>query len=126
MLMPAAVLIIVILGGISVDRAIIFGAQRDLVATAEAAANDAAGLGVGVDELRAHGITRYDPGRIDRAVALAADRSDGEVSATWQLRGNVLIVSLQRRVPLIFTKGVPGSSGVQVITAAATATLIRS
>lgn len=126
MLMPAAVLIVVILGGISVDRAVIFGAQRDLVATAEAAANDAASLGVGVDGLRAHGRTQYDPARIDRAVAQAAGRADGEVSASWQLRGNVLVVQLRRQVRLVFTPGVPGSSDSQVITATATATLLDS
>ena len=126
MLMPVAVLIVVILGGISVDRAVIFGAQRDLVATAQAAANDAASLGVEVDELRAHGSPQYDPARIDRAVALAAGRADGEVSASWQLRGNVLVVQLRRQVRLIFTPGVPGSSGRQVITATASAVLLES
>lgn len=34
LLMPVAVLIVVILGGLSVDRAILFGAQRELVASA--------------------------------------------------------------------------------------------
>ena len=102
------------------------GAQRDLVATAEAAANDAASLGVGVDGLRARGSMQYDPARIDRAVARAAGMADGEVRASWQLRGNVLVVHLRRRVRLIFTQGVPGSSGGQVITAAATALLVES
>ena len=126
MLMPAAVLILVILGAIAVDRAVIFGAQRDLVATAEAAANDAAGLGLAVDDLRANGTKHYDPGRINRAVALAADRADGQVTASWELRGSVVVVHLSRRAKLVFSQAIPGSAGVQIVVATATASLISS
>src|SRR5690606_36454066 len=53
MLMPAAVLIVLALGSLAVDRAVVFGAQRDLINTAQAAANDAVTLGIDVDQVRA-------------------------------------------------------------------------
>ena len=49
MLMPAAVLVVIILGAIAVDQAVVFTRQRELIAAAEAAANDAAGYGIDRD-----------------------------------------------------------------------------
>ncbi len=126
MLMPAAVLVLLVLGALSVDRAVAFGAQRDLVATAEAAANDAAGLGLSVQDLRDRGALSYDPDRIDRAVRKAAARADGDVTATWARQGNVVIVRLRRRVPLVFAPAIPGAAHEVVVTATATADLVRS
>ena len=52
MLMPAGVLIMVILASLALDRALVFAEQRDLVSTAQAAANDAAAFGVDPARLR--------------------------------------------------------------------------
>lgn len=125
MLMPAAVLIVIILGALAVDRAVIFGAQRDLVATAQAAANDAA-AGVDVGSLREGGTVRLDAARIDRAVAATVGEADGVVASRWEIEGNVVVVHLERRVELVFTKGVPGASDTQVVRATARSELIRS
>ncbi len=125
MLMPAAVLVVVILGALAVDRAVIFGAQRDLVATAQAAANDGAGMGVAVAELRDDGEVRTDRARIDRAVTLALSGSDGLESVRWSIEGDLLVVRLERRVELVFAKGVPGADATQVVTATARSELLR-
>jgi hypothetical protein len=125
MLMPAAVLIVVILGALAVDRAVIFGAQRDLVATAQAAANDGASAGVDVDALRDRGEVTIDRNQIDRAVSLAAARADGLVTSSWEVRGETLVVRLERRVSLVFTKGVPGAADTQVVVASARSVLVR-
>ena len=124
LLMPVAVLIIVILGGLSVDRAVLFGAQRELVASAQQAANDAAGLGVDVDALRADGILRYDPDRIDRAVRLAMVDAEGVV-VRWSIRGGRIEVAAERRVGLIFSSGVPGGPDARLVRATASAQLRR-
>ena len=110
--MPVAVLIVVILGSLAVDRAVVFGAQRDLVATAQAAANDAAGVGIDPNGLHAGGRLDYDPARIDRAVRAATlGSADGDVhgfagrcatAPSWS--------SWQRTVDLVFARGVPGAS----------------
>jgi hypothetical protein len=124
LLMPAAVLIVIILGGLSVDRAVLFGAQRDLVASVQQAANDAAGLGVDVDALRADGVLRYDPDRIDRAVRLALIDVD-DMAVRWSLRGGRIEVVAERRVALVFSKGVPGGPDARVVRATASAQLRR-
>ncbi|MCU1497505.1 MAG: hypothetical protein JWM47_1458 [Acidimicrobiales bacterium] len=126
MLMPAAVLIMIVLGAVAVDRAVLFGAQRDLVAAAEAAANDGAAAGIHLDDLRDRAELRLDPERIDRAVTAAAGTVDGLVRARWHLEGTVLVVRLQRRVELVFAKGVPGAAHVVVVGATAHAELRRS
>ncbi|CAN5734326.1 hypothetical protein BH10ACT1_BH10ACT1_00610 [soil metagenome] len=125
MLMPAAVLVVILLGAIAVDRAVVFGAQRDLVATAEAAAGDGVAAGVDLEALRAGEGVRYDSVRIDRAVTAALAGTDGSVDATWRIEGTSLLVRLERRVDLVFTRGVPGTSGRVTITAVARAELRR-
>ena len=126
MLMPVAVLVVVILGALAVDRTVVFGAQRDLVATAQAAANDAAAAGVDVDDLRGGSRVRLDAARIDRAVAAAVSVADGLVASRWEVQGDVLVVYLERRVELIFAKGVPGAGDTQVVRATARSVLVQS
>jgi hypothetical protein len=126
MLMPAAVLVVVVLGAVAVDRAVIFGAQRDLVATAQAAANDGAGLGVSVGELRDQGEVRTAGDRIERAVALTVSGTDDLESVSWSIEGDLLVVRLERRVELVFAKGVPGAGATQVVTATARSELRRT
>lgn len=123
MLMPAAVLIVIVLGALAIDRAVVFGAQRDLVATAQAAANDGAGA-IDLDVLRA-GAVEFDEAQIDQIVTASAGRADGAVVSDWEIEGDVLVVRLERRVELVFADGVPGASGTQVVTATARSVLER-
>lgn len=125
MLMPAAVLIMIVLGALAVDRAIVFGAQRELVSTAQSAANDAAGLGVDIDRLRVNGRVEVDPEAIDDAVGLATASIDPGTSVTWELRGDVVVVRLERDVRLVFAPGIPGAAGTQHVVAVGTAELRR-
>ena len=108
MLMPAAVLVLVVLGAIAVDSAVVFMAQRDLVSGAQAAANDAAAYGIDEAAFRAGLGYRYDPARVERAIdgALAARR----VTAThrWFRRGDRIVVVLDTSVEYIFAQAVPG------------------
>lgn len=126
MLMPAAVLILVLLGAVAVDRAVVFGAQRELVASAEAAANDGAAAGVHLEDLRNRGRLRLDPVRIDRVVRAAARTVEDLVAVRWDLDGTTLVVRLERRVGLVFAKGVPGAARTVVVRAVARAELRRS
>lgn len=125
MLMPAAVLIVIILGAIAVDQAVVFGAQRDLVASAQAAANDAVAAGVDVGDLRAEGNVTVDRARIDRVVADAARRAGSRVQAGWRIVGGDLVVRFEREVEVIFSQGVPGGRGQRSVTATAQSTLVR-
>lgn len=125
MLMPVAVLIIILLGAIAVDRALLFGAQRDLVATAQAAANDGVAAGVDVGALRRGDATAIDRAAIDRAVRTAVAEADGEVAVRWEIEDGFVVVGLRRQVRLVFTPGVPGAPTQEVVTATARGALIR-
>lgn len=63
MLMPAAMLIVLLLGAIAVDAAIAYLEQRQAYNIAFDAANDAAGAAIGGDALRGEGITEVDASR---------------------------------------------------------------
>jgi hypothetical protein len=124
MLMPAAVLILVVLGAMAVDRAIVFGAQRDLVATAQAAANDGASA-VDIDVLRGDGEVELDPVEIDRAVRASAVQGPPDMTLSWTLDGDQVVVHVEREVDLVFTRGVPGADRTMHLTATARADLRR-
>src|SRR3954451_22052819 len=68
MLMPAAVLVLVILGGITFDYAHLFLAKRELTSLAEGAANDA--VTYGLDQASVHRGDGYvlDPDLVATAV----------------------------------------------------------
>lgn len=70
MLMPAAVLIVLLLGAIAVDSAVVYLAQRQAYNVAFDAANDAAGAGFDRETARRSGEIRYEPERVH---ALAAE-----------------------------------------------------
>lgn len=127
MLLPAAVLVVVILGAIAVDRALVFSDQRDLVQTAQAAANDAAALGADVEGIRNGETVALDRARIDatlrRTVDLDADAAH-PISLTWRLEGDEVVVRLTRTVPRMFTGAIPGTAPTTTVTATARARLV--
>lgn len=124
LLMPAAVLIVVILGGLATDQAVVFGAQRDLVALAQVAANDAAAAGVDVDALHDEGTLGYDARRIDEAVRAAVQVGDVAVRSSWTVADGTIVVRLTRPVELVFAKGIAGMDDVTSVGATAEARLL--
>ena len=126
MLMPAAILVMVVLAAITVDRAVVFGAQRDLVTTAQVIADNGASLGVDIDHLRSDGQIEVDHEAIADAVDDASVVLDPGTSFTWFLQGDEVVVELQREVPLVFSPGVPGAPHAEQVTARASAELSLS
>jgi hypothetical protein len=124
LLMPAAVLVMVVLASMSVDAAIQFRGQRDLVATAESAANDGAAVGIDLDALRSGGTLVYDRARIDRAVRAATAGSGDGLEVTWTLRGRTLEVRLRTTVHLLFAPAIDRGSRTRTLTARASAVLV--
>lgn len=122
MLMPAAVLVVVILGALAVDQSLVFNAQRDLVATAEATANDAAAAGVDVGGVRDGQEVGYDRAAVDAVVRRQVAAADGEVTGSWEVQGTTLVVRFRRRVELVFTGGL-GRDRTRTVTATARADL---
>ena len=77
MLMPAAVLIVMVLGAIAVDLTAVRLGQRELIAAAGDAANDAVTVGLDEAALRSGQGYRLDP-----------DRAGTPCSTRWPRRGS--------------------------------------
>jgi hypothetical protein len=128
MLMPAAVLVVIVLGAIAVDQSVVYTRQRELVAAAEAAANDAAGYGLDRDAFYAHDEVELDEARA-RAAAVAALRArglDADVLVSVRAADDAVEVVLAADVPYLFAKAVPGAPDDVRVTAHARAQLRRA
>jgi len=127
-LMPAAVLVLLILGAISVDFSIAFLAQRQLKDAAVAAANDAAGAALDQAQLRGSGATVIDPAR---ASVVAAQAVAASLSAPVRLtappavtvNGDQVTVVLDGEADYIFAPTIPGAAHRVHVRGAATARL---
>lgn len=124
-LMPAGVLVVIILASLALDRALVFGEQRSLVSTAQAAANDAVAAGVDPDALRGDGVVALDPDRVARAVGLVVAAEGTDIEVDWEIQGESVIVHLQRDVPYVLSPAVPGGRRSEHIRARAQADLRR-
>jgi Flp pilus assembly protein TadG len=130
-LMPAAVLVLLILGAICVDFSVAYLAQRQLKDAAVAAVNDAAGAALDEGTLRGPGgATVIDPARAaavaDQAVAASLG---GPVRLTAPpavtVAANRVTVVLDGEVRYVFAPAVPGAPRTAHVRAAASAVLQR-
>jgi Flp pilus assembly protein TadG len=135
LLVPAAVLVLFVLGSISVDVAIAFMAQRELTGAAAAAANDAATAALS-DATFYQGGPGREPGAIEidddaarrvaeAALTVRAPRGVQEPRITVvRAPGNQVCVVVTGRVDYIFAKAVPGASRGRSVTGRAVATAV--
>ncbi|HEX2384906.1 MAG TPA: pilus assembly protein TadG-related protein [Acidimicrobiales bacterium] len=129
MLMPAAVLVLFILGAITFDYAHLYLAKRDLQAAAESAANDAVTFGVDQASVRRGDGVHLDTRLVVQAVeaSLAAHGSglhlvgppEVEAIGATQVR-----VAVAGRVDFAFVGAVPGMARSSVVRASASATVV--
>ncbi len=126
MLMPAAVLVVIVLGAIAVDQSVVFTQQRDLVAGAEAAANDAVTYGIDKEAFYRTGDIVVIQSRAQAAGA-AAMRARGldvtSLRVTPSADGRRVVVTATARVDYIFSKAIPGAPDTTSVTATAEAEL---
>lgn len=125
MLMPAAVLVVFVLAAIAVDQSLIFVRQRDLVAAAQAAANDAAGFGLDADVFYTENRIEFDLGRAQQAAsaALTARGYAMVPSVTLDPTGTRVLVVVHDQVDPFFAGAIPGGGGSTEITGRASAEL---
>lgn len=132
MLVPAAVLVLVILGAITVDFSVAFLGQRELTSAAAAAANDAA---TAVSESTfyrggggAAGTIRIDADEARRvaeqALAARAPRGVVIVEKVVDPSGGQVCVALRGRVDYVFARAVPGMADGATVEGRATATAV--
>ena len=133
MLVPAAVLVLVILGAIAVDFSVAFLGQRELASAAGAAANDAAtaisesafyqgrdasGAGaIRIDEERARRV-------VDQALVARAPRGVAIVERQVDPSEGQVCVVLRGRVDYVFARAIPGMADAGNVEARATATAV--
>lgn len=128
MLMPAAVLIVLLLGAIAVDSAIGYLGQRQAYNVAFDAANDAAGAGFDATVARTQGRIVYDDARVGEVAAQAVaaagiddvelvgvgvDHQTGEVAVTVEVTIDRLFVQAfgrASRAPIRMTARASGET----------------
>ena len=120
MLMPAAVLIVLLLGAIAVDSAIVYLGQRQAYNVAFDAANDAAGAGFDLDAARTSGEIVYDPGRVEAVAAQAVGAAgiDGLELVSARVEGTAVVVTVRRTVEHLFVQAL-GDPARDVLTISA-------
>ena len=126
MLMPAAVLVLLMLGGIAFDYAHLFLAKRELSSVAEAAANDAVTHGVDQASVRRGDGFALDAALVvDSVAASVADHSpdlhfigDPQVE---MLSPTEVRVTITASIDYVFTRAVPGVAKAATVTVTATA-----
>ena len=128
MLVPAAVLVLLVLGAICVDSAVVFLGQRDLANRTAAVANDIAGLAVSDAAFYdAAGAVALDGDRAAAYTRLAfpADDVPGGF-ASWRAEaataGDQVTVVAEAEVRSIFAKAIPGAPDTTTVRAQSVAT----
>ena len=125
LLVPAGIVIVLLLGAIAVDSAIVYLEQRQAYNVAFDAANDAAGAAVDRDLLRKTGTISYAAGRVE-TVAAQAIAASGTHALTFVDAGiepdGTVAVTVEVEVRRLFGQAFGGrSSDILVVTARATA-----
>jgi hypothetical protein len=129
MLMPAAVLIVIVLAAITIDLSLVHLARRELVAAAEAAANDAATSGFDEPAFRAGEGFRLDIARVRQSVhqsLVARDLADDlQEPPDVGIVHNRVRVHLILRVDYVFAAALPGVDHSATVSAVGTASPIE-
>jgi hypothetical protein len=121
LLLPAAFLVLLVLAAITVDAAVVFGAQRNLVAAAGDAGNDAASLAIDRQALLAVGDIGLQPTAVDSAVQRVLRRNGIEDATVDRILvaadGRSAQIRVRRTVHLVFAPLIPGASRSTTVTA---------
>lgn len=111
-LVPAAFLILMLLGALAVDSGATLLGQRQLQAAVEAAANDAAGGAISNTAFYNAGRVQLDPTRAAAIVCTdLAAQGDANLRATtvaMAVEGATVLVRARAEVPAVFGRFVPG------------------
>lgn len=125
MLMPAAFLVLLLLGSIAVDSALVLLAQRDAHDAAFDIANDAAGAGIDLDQLRRTSDVALSPDRVRELARThpALDRSSLRLVSV-QTEGTRVRVVVETEVTPLFGRAFGARS--RTVTASASVAGVSS
>ncbi len=129
LLMPAAVIVLLVLGAITFDYAHVYLAKQELQTAAEAAAQDAVTFGVDQAAVRRGDGARLDPDLVQRAVETSLAVHDRDLvlegpPVVTEVDDTHVRVALTARVSYVFVPVVPGVPGSTVVRAEALATAL--
>jgi hypothetical protein len=128
LLFPAAFMIVLVLGALSIDAAVVYLRQRELASAAGAAANDAVMLGLDRARLRDSGELVLDPVQVERAVLASLGRRGllGELIEPPHIAmpgdGRVEI-TLVSRADYVMARALPGERRGREVRATVTASI---
>lgn len=130
LLVPAAVMVLLLLGAIAVDLSAVHLARRELLRSASHAADDAAQM-VDQTRLRLAGTATLDTAAAERVARfhLAVARLPGEVtdvSVVVDPEDGRVDVTASMTVEAVFSRAVPGAAGTTTVTVTATGRLLDS
>ncbi|MGI8663738.1 MAG: hypothetical protein ACR2LQ_11070 [Acidimicrobiales bacterium] len=128
MLVPAGMLVLIVLAGITFDFAHLYLAQRELASVAESVANDAATYAVDQGMLRSQGRIVFDQGRAEaiRDLAVANPPSDLRITSfdvIVDAATGTVLVSATAEVDPVFLRAVPGEAVPRTVRATARAVI---
>lgn len=132
LLMPVAVLVLLVLGGLCVDFGSVYAAQRQLDDAAAAAANDAATRSVDLELVQQGGSVVLLAGDARRVAehSVAAKRLDRLAAEVTEVvvgaDGQSVTVTVEGRVPFIFGRALPGRRDGMQVSATVTARAERT
>jgi len=126
--MPAAVLVVLLLGAIAVDLSIVHLRQREAVAAAASAANDAVTAGLDQAALRRGDGYRLDASRVDQAVAESIESQGLTDQLTEAARITMptptsVTVEVHLRAEELFARSLPHGPRITVVRGTATASV---
>lgn len=129
MLMPAAILIVILLGSIAVDFAIVFLGEREAASLASAAANDAATAALDQATFRETGEFHLDHALARDVIDATLDASSSELHDIRVVEVEFPVidgtegvrVTVRGRVDYVFAKAIPGAADSIEVDASATA-----
>lgn len=130
MLVPALVAVVLGLGAIAVDGAVLHAAHRSIHRVVSAAADDAAGA-LDSQALRTSGEIRIDADRARRLAHahLAAARLPGQLVGPAEIEldddGTMVRVTATVRVTRVLASAIPGTTGDETLRVSAAARLHR-
>jgi Flp pilus assembly protein TadG len=127
LLFPAALLVMMVLGAIAVDGALVSTQTRSLDQLAASAANDGVSYGIDPAAVRSTGDIVLDEGRVRLAVAESLEASGVVLSEPplVVITGVEVHVELRTTVAYIFARAIPGGPDSFVAHGSATATVVE-
>jgi hypothetical protein len=118
MLMPAALLVVFVLGSIALEFAVVSMRQRELANAADAAANDAVTVAIDPMVLRTTGEVILDPDAVGEVIEQSLRAQRIELAAAPDIEispdGRSIRLELVQHVPYVIARALPGNDGTTV------------